>query len=169
MRTFILGLFLGIGMLCQAQFFGNAGKSMVMVGATFAKENTGLYFGYEEQIGDYISIGLNPIILLGNQSYSYIDENEEVKEKDLKFGKKFDLKAKMSIHFSEVLKIDKFDFYPGLNIGFHNLGLHAGAQMYLATGFAAFGEANFAIAKYDDDSPTSFNKAYYSFGLAIDL
>ncbi len=169
MKKLILGLFLSIGLMAQAQFFGSSNKSLLMVGATFADDNTGLYFSYEEQLGDYISLGINPILLLGNQEYTFVDGNSAEYKEELKFGDKFDLKAKMSIHFSEVLKIEKFDFYPGLNVGIHNLGFHAGAQLYLASGFAAFTEINLPIAKYKDSSLTSFNNTYVTAGLGIDL
>ncbi len=168
MKKGILFLLLTFSISAQAQFFGSSNKSLLMVGASFAKDNTGLYFSYEEQLGTYISLGLNPVLLLGKQEYTTIVDDMEITESP-DFIDKFDLKAKMSIHFSEVLQIEKFDFYPGLNIGLHNLGFHAGAQLYLAEGFAGFGEVNFPIAKYKESSITSFNKTYFSAGLTIDL
>ncbi len=165
MKKLIFTAALLFGIFMQAQVFDDASRRGMQLGMTIAKDNAGIYSSYEEQLGKYLSLGLNSILLLKKQEYL----NEKNEEEKLDFIDKFDVKAKLSVHFSEVLNIDKFDFYPGLNVGIHNLGFHLGAQFYIAEGFAAFGKFNAAIAKYKESSLTSFNTSYGSLGVSIDL
>ena len=55
---------------------------------------------------------------------------------------------------------DNFDFYPGLNLSLKNFGGHLGARYFFSEGFGVYTEANFPLAKYDNDEPIDIHNQF---------
>ena len=127
--------------LANAQAFSGKGDEKFQVGLNVQDEATGLNLSYDLGLGENISVGVSSTYALG------VDDRL-----DAKFGDRFDLKARFNANIGNVLNIDNnFDLYPGLSLGLKNFGGHVGARYFFTDGFGLYSEAQFPIAKYNDD------------------
>ncbi|MDO6761170.1 hypothetical protein Q4566_13245 [Tamlana sp. 2_MG-2023] len=129
----------------NGQAFSGKGDQKFQVGANLQSEATGINLSYDYGLGENISIGLSSSYALGiSDELALIDEPD--------FGERFDLKARFNANIGNVINIDdNFDLYPGLSLSLKNLGGHVGARYFFTSGFGIFTEAQFPIAKYDNN------------------
>jgi hypothetical protein len=60
--------------------------------------------------------------------------------------------------------------YPGLNLSLKNFGGHVGARYFFTEGFGVFTEANFPLAKYDNDDLVDIhNQFVFNIGAVFNL
>jgi len=127
--------------LANAQAFSGKGDEKLQIGLNTQDKATGINVSYDLGLGENISVGLSSTYALG------VDD-----KLDADFGDKFDLKARFNANIGNVLNIDNnFDLYPGLNISLKNFGGHVGARYFFSDGFGLYSEAQFPIAKYNDN------------------
>ncbi|MBR9758460.1 MAG: hypothetical protein GYB39_10270 [Algicola sp.] len=138
----------------HGQAFVGSGDQKLQIGANFQDMATGINVSYDYGLGENISVGLSAVYALGISSglkHDVVANGETLVEK-AGFIDRFDLKARFNANIGNVLNIDEnFDLYPGLNIGFKNFGGHVGARYFFTNGFGLFTEAQFPIAKYNDN------------------
>lgn len=146
MKTLLLFSILTLASLsvsAQQSFFGK-GDQKFQIGASFQQNGTGITSSFDQGIGENISIGIQSTYVLG------VDNTI-----DADFGDRFDVKGRFNANLGNVLNIDeRFDFYPGLNLGLKNFGGHLGARYFFSDGFGLFTEAIIPIAKYNNDTLT---------------
>ncbi|KAB1066823.1 hypothetical protein F6U93_13285 [Tamlana haliotis] len=129
----------------NGQAFSGKGDQKFQVGVNLQSEATGINLSYDYGLGENISIGLSSSYALGIS-----DELDRIDEPD--FGDRFDVKARFNANIGNVINIDdNFDLYPGLSLSLKNLGGHIGARYFFTSGFGIFTEAQFPIAKYDNN------------------
>ncbi len=140
MRSFIAIIFLLAGTSwALAQAYSGKGDQKFQVGANLQDNGTGITASYDYGLGENISIGAISSYVLGINS----DINDGARER-------FDAKARFSAHLGPVMGIsNKFDLYPGLDLGLKNFGFHAGARYFFSDGIGVFTELGFPIARYD--------------------
>lgn len=127
----------------NAQAFKGKGDMKLQVGAIFQQHATGIATTYDYGLGENISIG-------GQVSYLLNTTNAVGTPK---FDDRFDAKFRFNANIGNVLNIsDKFDLYPGLNIGLRNFGSHLGARYFFTNGFGIYTEAGVPLAKYNTDA-----------------
>ncbi len=127
--------------LVNGQVFKGKGDQKFQVGANIQDEATGIHVTYDYGLGENISVGLSTSYALGVDS-----------RLDADFLERFDLEARFNANLGNVIKLDEnFDIYPGLNLSFKNFGGHIGARYFFSDGFGVYTEANFPLAKYDND------------------
>lgn len=153
--VFITLLFCG---LMNAQVYTGKGDQKFQVGANFQDHGSGLVLTYDYGLGKNFSIGLVSSYLLGV---------EEVLGDKPNFEDRFDLKARFNANIADVFDIEeKFDFYPGLDLGLKNFGAHLGARYFFTDGFGVFSEVQFPIAEYDTEV-VGFEKYNNQFNFSI--
>ncbi|SDD60534.1 hypothetical protein SAMN05421636_101180 [Pricia antarctica] len=140
MKSFIAILFLLAGTISAwAQGYSGKGDQKFQVGANLQNNGTGITASYDYGLGENISIGATSSYSLGIGSG--LDNGAR---------ERFDAKARFSAHLGPVMGIsDRFDLYPGLDLGLKNFGFHTGARYFFSDGFGVFTELGFPIAKYD--------------------
>lgn len=140
MKSFLAFLFILIGTAqIAAQGYSGRGDQKFQVGANLQDNGTGITASYDYGLGENISIGAISSYVLGINS-----------DIDNGAGKRFDAKARFSAHLGPVMGIsDRFDLYPGLDLGLKNFGFHTGARYFFSDGIGAFTEFGFPIAHYD--------------------
>jgi hypothetical protein len=163
-RTITLLLLSFVGIINGQAFKGN-GDIKGQVGLNVQDGGTGLFLSTDFGVGTNISLGLTANYLLS------VYENTLGEIPD--FGNRVDIKARFNANIGDVLKMDpKMDFYPGLDIGLHNLGGHVGFRYFFTDGFGIFGEAGTPIAKYDKTT-TGFdrlnNQFVFNIGASFNL
>jgi outer membrane protein G len=125
------------------QAFKGKGDMKLQVGATLQQHATGIVTTYDYGLGENISIGGQISYLLNTTDAAGTP----------KFDDRFDAKFRFNANIGNVLNIsDKFDLYPGLNIGLRNFGTHLGARYFFTNGFGIFTEAAVPLAKYNTDA-----------------
>ncbi len=159
-----------IVLLSYSQSYIGKGDEKMQIGISFVDGGTGLLASYDRGLGENISVGISSTYLLSANSYSYTDSSVNYTV-DPDAIDRFDLKARVNVHLTDVLNIsDNFDFYPGLNIGLKNLGLHTGARYFFTKGFGLFSEIDFPIAKFDDKADFQyFNGFKLNLGVSLNL
>ena len=150
--------------MTNAQVFKGKGDVKFQVGANIQENGTGIIATYDRGIGTNMSFGFTSLYLLGIQ---------EVGGEKPNFDDRFDLRARFSANIADVFGIEeKFDIYPGLNIGIKNFGAHLGARYFITDGFGVYSEIQIPIAHYDNN-PIGFerynNQVNVSIGATFNL
>lgn len=154
--TFVLFLFIGTSLLC-AQGYSGKGDQKFQVGANLQNNGTGIVASYDYGLGENISIGATSAYLLGIDNG--IDDGAR---------ERFDAKARFSAHLGPVMGVsDRFDLYPGLDLGLKNFGFHTGARYFFSEGFGVYSELGFPIAKYKTGDLTPAEKLHNQFQINI--
>lgn len=144
--------------VANAQVFSGKGDLKLQIGANLQDHGTGITASLDYRLGSNMSIGLSSVYLLGV---------EEVLGDKPNVDERFDLRARFNANIADVFGIeDKFDIYPGLNVGLHNFGGHVGARFFFTDGFGIFSEVQFPIAQYDS-RVEGFEKYNNQFNLSI--
>jgi uncharacterized protein DUF6646 len=153
MKRIITVLVLCAAGLANAQAYRGKGDIKGQVGLSLQDGGTGMHVSADFGLGANISLGLATTYLLAADNYPYYNEKLEYQNDDPDFIEKFDLKARFNAHLGNVIGLDpKMDFYPGLNLGLHNFGAHAGFRYFFTDGFGVYGEAGVPISKYGGKS-----------------
>lgn len=127
----------------NAQAFKGKGDMKLQVGATMQQHGTGIVTTYDYGLGENISIG-------GQVSYLLNTTNDDGTPK---FNDRFDAKFRFNANIGNVINLsDKFDLYPGLDIGLRNFGTHIGARYFFTDGFGIFTEAGIPLAKFNTNA-----------------
>jgi len=124
----------------NAQAYKGKGDKKFQVGATLQEFGTGIGATVDFGVGENISYGFSASYLLNTTTVVGTP----------KFDDKFDAKARFNANIGNVLNLsDKFDLYPGLDLGLRNFGAHVGARYFFTDGFGIYTEAGFPLAKYN--------------------
>ncbi|HCQ13117.1 DUF6646 family protein [Flavobacterium sp.] len=127
----------------NAQAFKGKGDVKLQVGATMQEYATGIVTTADFGLGENISIG---------GSIGYLLNTTDA-EGTPKFDDRFDAKFRFNANIGNVLNIsEKFDVYPGLDLGLRNFGAHLGARYFFTDGFGVYTEAGVPLAKYNTNA-----------------
>ena len=155
-------------MFSQEAYTGK-GDQKVGIGLSIATQGggTGLNGTYDLGLGENISVGVSSAYLLGIKEDNWYGEGIE-KPHTID---RFDVKGRLNVHLGNVINVDKkFDIYPGLNLGIHNLGLHAGTRYFFSKGFGVFSEFDIPVAKFDNaKSHLYYNGFKINIGVSLNL
>lgn len=144
----------------HTQAFEGKGDTKFQVGASFQEFATGINASFDYGLGENMSVGVSSSYALGGASGI----------EDLNFGDRFDLKARFNANLGNVIAIDdNFDVYPGLNLSFKNFGGHIGARYFFTEGFGVYSEANFPLAKYNNDDLDIHNQFTFNIGAVFNM
>ncbi len=125
----------------NAQAYKGKGDTKFQVGANIQDGGTGITSTVDFGIGENMSFGFQATYMLS--------ANKILDEKP-KFGDRADIRARFNANLGNVINIDeKFDVYPGLDLGLRNFGAHLGARYFFTDGFGVYTEFALPIAKYD--------------------
>jgi len=139
--------------IVMAQGYSGKGDQKFQVGANFQDNGTGVVASYDYGVGENISIGAISSYALG------IGEGLGNGARE-----RFDIKARFSAHLGPVIGVsDRFDLYPGLDLGLKNFGFHTGARFFFSEGFGLFTELGFPIARYDTGGLSPAEKLHNQF------
>ena len=140
-----------------AQGYSGRGDQKFQVGANLQNNATGITASYDYGLGQNISVGAVSSYLLGIGSN--IDNGAR---------ERFDLKARFSAHLGPVIGVsDRFDLYPGLDLGLKNFGFHTGARYFFSDGFGVYTELGFPIAKYDTGELSPAEELHNQFAINL--
>lgn len=163
MKKIIIIAMLAFAGFANAQAFKGKGDIKFQVGATFQEHGTGIVSGADFGLGENLSYGFTVGYLL----------NTTTAEGTPTFADRADAKARFNANLGSVLKIsDKFDFYPGLDLGTRNFGAHVGARYFFTSGFGIYSEAGIPLAKYNTNAAgyERFNNQFvFQFGASFNL
>ncbi len=138
--TLILLLVVGFSF---GQAFTGKGDVKFQIGATMQERATGISATADFGLGENLSYGFSTSYLLNTTTVAGTP----------KFEDRFDAKARFNANIGNVLNIrDKFDFYPGLDLGLRNFGAHVGARYFFTNGFGIYSEAGIPLAKFNPDA-----------------
>ena len=127
----------------NAQAFKGKGDVKLQVGATMQEYATGIVTTADFGLGENISVG-------GSIGY-LLNTTDAVGTP--KFDDRFDAKLRFNANIGNVLNIsEKFDVYPGLDLGLRNFGAHLGARYFFTDGFGVYTEAGVPLAKYNTNA-----------------
>ncbi|GAA4760614.1 MULTISPECIES: DUF6646 family protein [Flavobacterium] len=125
----------------NAQAYKGKGDTKFQVGANIQDGGTGITSTVDFGIGENMSFGFQATYMLS--------ANKILDEKP-KFGDRADIRARFNANLGNVINVDeKFDVYPGLDLGLRNFGAHLGARYFFTDGFGVYTEFALPIAKYD--------------------
>jgi hypothetical protein len=142
----------------NAQAFKGKGDAKFQVGANIQNGGTGIHFSTDYGLGENMSYGF---------ASSYLLNTTEGSASDVKFGDRFDVKARFNANIGNVFGLNKsMDVYPGLDLGLKNFGAHLGFRYFFTQGFGVYTEAGLPIAKYDTTT-TGFNNLNNQFTFNI--
>lgn len=145
------------------------GDQKVGIGLSIATQGGGLGLNgtYDRGLGENISIGVSSTYILGVKEDNWYGKGIEKPDAI----DRFDVKGRLNVHLGNVINVDKkFDVYPGLNIGIHNLGLHTGVRYFFSKGFGLFSEFDVPVAKFDDaKSHLYYNGFKINLGVSLNL
>lgn len=158
MKNYLSILFLLAGTISAlAQGYSGKGDQKFQVGANFQDNGTGITASYDYGLGENISIGATSSYTLGIGSG--LDNGAR---------ERFDAKARFSAHLGPVMGVsDRFDLYPGLDLGLKNFGFHTGARYFFSEGFGVFTELGFPIARYDTGDLTPAEELHNQFTINL--
>ncbi len=163
MKKVIVILMLGFFGFANAQAFKGKGDIKFQVGAGFQEKGTGIVATGDFGVGENISYGFSTSYLLNTTTIAGTP----------KFEDRFDLKARFNANIGNVLNIsEKFDLYPGLDIGLRNFGAHVGARYFFTNGFGIYTEAGIPLAKFNTDAVgyERFNNQFvFQFGASFNM
>ena len=127
----------------NAKAFKEKGDVKLQVGATMQEYATGIVTTADFGLGENISVG-------GSIGY-LLNTTDAVGTP--KFDDRFDAKLRFNANIGNVLNIsEKFDVYPGLDLGLRNFGAHLGARYFFTDGFGVYTEAGVPLAKYNTNA-----------------
>lgn len=140
MKSYLVFLLILVGTAqIVAQGYSGKGDQKFQVGANLQDNGTGITASYDYGLGENISIGAISSYSLGINNA--LDKGAR---------ERFDAKARFSAHLGPVMGVsDRFDLYPGLDLGLKNFGFHTGARYFFSEGFGVFTELGFPIARYN--------------------
>lgn len=163
MKRFITVLLVLSASFANAQAFKGKGDVKLQVGATMQEYATGIATTVDFGLGENISVGASVGYLLNTTDAVGTP----------KFDDRFDAKLRFNANIGNVLKIsDKFDLYPGLDLGLRNFGAHLGARYFFTEGFGVYTEAGIPLAKYNTNAIgyERFNNQFvFQIGAAFNL
>jgi hypothetical protein len=163
MKKIIVLVFILGSTFANAQAFKGKGDKKFQVGATFQENGTGIGTTADFGIGENISYGFAVSYLLNTTQAIGTP----------KFDDRFDAKARFNANIGNVLNIsDKFDLYPGLDLGLRNFGTHLGARYFFTSGFGIYAEAGIPLAKFNPNAIgyERFNNQFvFQFGASFNL
>jgi hypothetical protein len=143
-KIITLAFLVTFGIVQAQQAFRGKGDAKFNVGANIQDGGTGIQISSDFGLGENLSYGFVGSYLLGVTEV--LGEKPEFKDR-------IDAKFRINANLGSVLKVDeKFDLYPGLNLGLKNFGAHLGARYFFTEGFGVYTEAGFPIAKYNQNS-----------------
>mgnify|MGYP006190925397 FL=1 len=158
MKNIVLALALLLGFFGQAQVFKGKGDTKFQVGAIFQENANGITATTDFGLGKNMSVGFQAGYLLGVK---------DLVGTSVKFEDRFDIRGRFSAHIADIFDIEeKFDFYPGLNIGVRNFGAHAGIRYFFTDGIGVYSEVQFPIATYENN-PTGYQRLNNQFNFSI--
>jgi len=118
----------------NAQAYKGKGDTKFQVGSSFQSGGSGIHVSTDLGIGENMSYGFVA---------SYLLKVSEGNISNVKFGDRFDCKARFNANIGNVLGLDKkMDVYPGLDLGF---------RYFFTQGFGLYTEAGIPLAKYDSN------------------
>lgn len=163
-KKIFIALVLMTSCLLNAQAYKGKGDVKFQVGANFQDGGTGIVASTDFGIGENMSYGFSASYLLSAQDI--LDSKPEFKDRA-------DVKVRFNANLGNVLNIDeKFDAYPGLDLGLKNFGAHLGARYFFTDGFGLYTELGVPIAKYDNNI-NGFdhlnNQFHVNFGMSFNL
>lgn len=163
MKKIIVLVFILGSTFANAQAFKGKGDKKFQVGATFQENGIGIGTTADFGIGENISYGFAVSYLLNTTQAIGTP----------KFDDRFDAKARFNANIGNVLNIsDKFDLYPGLDLGLRNFGTHLGARYFFTSGFGIYAEAGIPLAKFNPNAIgyERFNNQFvFQFGASFNL
>jgi hypothetical protein len=143
MKKLITVLLVLSASFANAQAFKGKGDVKLQVGATMQEYATGIVTTADFGLGENISVGASVGYLLNTTDAVGTP----------KFDDRFDAKLRFNANIGNVLKIsEKFDVYPGLDLGLRNFGAHLGARYFFTDGFGVYTEAGIPLAKYNTNA-----------------
>lgn len=143
MKKLITVLLVLSASFANAQAFKGKGDVKLQVGATMQEYATGIVTTADFGLGENISVGASIGYLLNTTDAVGTP----------KFDDRFDAKLRFNANIGNVLKIsEKFDVYPGLDLGLRNFGAHLGARYFFTDGFGVYTEAGIPLAKYNTNA-----------------
>ncbi len=158
MRNIVLALVVLSGFFGQAQVFKGKGDTKFQVGAIFQENANGVTATTDFGLGKNMSVGFQAGYLLGVK---------DLEGTSVKFEDRFDIRGRFSAHIADIFDIEeKFDFYPGLNLGVRNFGAHLGARYFFTEGIGLYSEIQFPIATYEND-PTGYQRLNNQFNFSV--
>lgn len=159
-KTILTLLFFCVASLTNAQAFKGKGDTKFQVGANIQDGGTGITSTVDFGIGENMSFGFQATYMLS--------ANKILNEKP-EFGDRADIRARFNANLGNVINVDeKFDVYPGLDLGLRNFGAHLGARYFFTDGFGVFTEFAVPIAKYDS-TPDLFGHYNNQFNASIGM
>ena len=145
----------------NAQAFKGKGDAKFQVGANIQNGGTGIHFSTDYGLGENMSYGF---------ASSYLLNTTEGSASDVKFGDRFDVKARFNANIGNVFGLNKsMDVYPGLDLGLKNFGAHLGFRYFFTQGFGVYTEAGLPIAKYDTNAIDYNNQFTFNIGASFNL
>lgn len=133
----------------NAQAFTGKGDTKLQIGLTVQDGGNGIGATTDFGLGQNLSVGFYA---------GYMLSADEILGEEAEFGDRADVKARLNANLSNVIGLgDKFDLYPGLNLGLRNFGGHLGARYFFSEGFGLYTEAAVPFATYKSD-PEGFDK-----------
>ncbi len=122
MKKLITVLLVLSASFANAQAFKGKGDVKLQVGATMQEYATGIVTTADFGLGENISVGASIGYLLNTTDAVGTP----------KFDDRFDAKLRFNANIGNVLKIsEKFDVYPGLDLGLRNFGAHLRSKIFL--------------------------------------
>lgn len=150
-----------------SQAFYGSGDTKLQIGANLQNKGTGIMGSLDFGLGDNISVGVSSSYLIGVDKITTWDGE---KIPFAKFKDRFDLKARVSAHLSDVINVNEaFDIYPGLYSSLKHFGGHIGVRYFFTHGLGVFTELNIPIAKYNSDHLTSSQKLHNQISVNLGL
>ena len=148
----------------NAQAYKGKGDTKFQVGSSFQSGGSGIHVSTDLGIGENMSYGFVA---------SYLLKVSEGNISNVKFGDRFDCKARFNANIGNVLGLDKkMDVYPGLDLGLKNFGAHLGFRYFFTQGFGLYTEAGIPLAKYDSNVQgfEEYNNQFvFNIGASFDL
>lgn len=171
-KRILMLLFAFSAFIANAQeAFTGKGDTKFQVGANIQNKATGITSTVDFGIGENMSFGFQATYLLGVKEITILSETEKPEFQD-----RADFRARFNANLGNVINVDeKFDVYPGLDIGLRNFGGHLGARYFFSEGFGVYTEFAVPIAEYDseDKTPRTFrhynNQFNFSIGASFNL
>ncbi|MGV9002627.1 DUF6646 family protein [Flavobacterium sp.] len=127
----------------NAQAFKGKGDIKLQVGATIQEKAAGIVTTADFGLGENISYGFSVSYLLNTTNVAGTP----------KFDDRFDAKARFNANIGNVLNVsNKFDVYPGLDLGLRNFGAHLGMRYFFTDGFGIYTEGGIPLARYNTNA-----------------
>lgn len=168
MKKLVCIVFLGMGLLANAQAYKGKEDVKLQIGALIQNGGTGIVLTNDYGIGENMSFGFAASYMLNAESITVL--NEEFKPE---FKDRADVKVRFNANLGNVIGLeDNMDIYPGLNLGTRNFGAHLGFRYFFTDGFGVYTEAGIPIAEYDS-TPGVFgeynNQFVFQIGASFNL